>query len=226
MKVVASWSGGKESCFAVYKAVLQGYEVTHLVNFISREFRRVSFHGTRAHLISRQAEAIGIRVAQYSVPPDISLYEQRFKRAMSVLKRNGLEGMVFGDIYLEEHREWVERVCRELGIKPVLPLWGISPERVLTDFIQADFQAIVISAKADIFGEEWLGRKIDRSFLADLKTLSQGQEVDVCGEQGEFHTLVVDGPLFRKRIEVVWGARLQRNGYWFLDIPRCRVKLK
>lgn len=226
MKVVASWSGGKESCFAVYRAVLQGYEVTHLVNFISWEFRRVSFHGTRAHLISRQAEAIDIRVAQYSVPPDISLYEQRFKRAVSVLKRNGLEGMVFGDIYFEEHREWVERVCRELDIKPVLPLWGISPERVLTDFIQADFEAIVISAKADIFGEEWLGRKIDHSFLADLKTLSQGQEVDVCGELGEFHTLVVDGPLFRKRIEVVWGARLQRNGYWFLDIPRCRVKLK
>jgi len=226
MKVVASWSGGKESCFATHKAILQGYEVTHLVNFISREFRRVSFHGTRAGLLRRQTEAIGIPVVQYTVPPDMSLYERQFKRAVSRLKRKGAEGMVFGDIYIEEHREWVEGVCQELDIKPVLPLWGISPESVLTDFIEAGFEAIVVSTKASIFGEEWLGRKIDYSFMADLKALSQEHEVDVCGEQGEFHTLVIDGPLFRKRIEVVRGVRVQRNGYWFLDIPRCRVKPK
>jgi uncharacterized protein (TIGR00290 family) len=226
MKVVASWSGGKDSCFACYRARSQGHEVTHLVNFISREFRRVSFHGIRAGLISRQAEAIGISLAQYTVPPDMSLYEQRFKRALSTLKRQGLEGMVFGDIHLEEHREWVERVCGELGIKPVLPLWGISSERVLTDFIEAGFEAIVTSAKADIFGEEWLGRKIDHSAWAALKALSQERELDVCGENGEFHTLVVAGPLFRKRIEVVYGARVQRNGSWLLDIPRWRLRPK
>ena len=158
MRVIASWSGGKDSCFACYKALAQGHQVTHLVNFISQEFRRVSFHGTRARLIFRQAEAIGIPLAQYAVPPDMSLYEQRFKRAVSALKRNGLEGMVFGDIYLEEHREWGERVCRELDIRPLWPLWGMPPERVLTDFIETGFEAIVISAKADIFGEEWLAK--------------------------------------------------------------------
>ena len=226
MKVVASWSGGKDSCFACYKALAQGYEVSCLVNFISREFRRVSFHGTKAHLISRQAQAIGIPLVQYTVPPDMSLYEQTFKKAVSALRRNGVEGMVFGDIYLQEHRDWIERVCGELGITPLQPLWGMAPEYVLNSFIEAGFEAVVISAKADLFNEKWLGRRIDRGFLSDLKKLKQGKELDVCGEQGEYHTLVVDGPLFRKRVKVTYGSRVQRNGYWFLDIPRCRLELK
>ncbi len=226
MQVVASWSGGKDSCLACHKAVMQGYEVSHLVNFISREFRRVSFHGVRARLIFRQAQAMGIPLVQYTVPPDMSLYEQRFKQAVSVLKRRGVEGMVFGDIYLQEHREWVERVCSELGITPILPLWGIAPEHVLSEFIEAGFEAVVASANAGIFSEEWLGRRVDHSFMADLRRLSQGREIDVCGEQGEYHTLVVDGPVFRKRMCIVYGIKVQRDGYWFLDMPRCRLKPK
>ncbi len=226
MKVIASWSGGKDSCFACYRALTQGYEVSYLVNFISREFRRVSFHGTRARLISRQAQAIGIPLVQYTVPPNMSLYEQTFKKAVSALKRHGVEGMVFGDICLQEHRDWVERVCQELGITPLLPLWGVTPERVLSDFIKAGFEALIVSAKADFFDENWLGRRIDHSLLLDLKKLEQEKGVDVCGEQGEYHTFAVDGPLFRKRIQITCGVRVQRNGYWFLDIPRCRLKLK
>ena len=226
MKVIASWSGGKDGCFACYRALAQGYEVSYLVNFISREFRRVSFHGTRAHLIYRQAQAIGIPLAQYTVPRDLSLYEQTFKQAVSALKRNGVEGMVFGDISLQEHRDWIERVCGELGITPLLPLWGMTPELVLSDFIKAGFEAVITSVKADIFDEKWLGRRIDRSFQSDLKKLGQRIEFDICGEQGEYHTLVVDGPLFRKRVQVTYGVRVQRNGYWFLDIPRCRLEWK
>ena len=226
MQVIASWSGGKDSCFACYKALAQGYEVSYLVNFISREFRRVSFHGTRAHLISRQAQAIGIPLMQYTVLPDMSFYEQTFKKAVSALKRNGVEGMVFGDIYLQEHRDWIERVCGELGVTPLLPLWGMAPERVLSDFIEAGFEAVIISAKANIFDEKWLGRRIDHGLLFDLKKLGQGKELDVCGEQGEYHTFVVNGPLFWKRVQVTYGSRVQRDRHWFLDIPRCRLESK
>ncbi len=226
MKVIVSWSGGKDSCFACYAALARGYEVAHLVNFVSRQFGRVSFHGIRAHLIYRQAQAIGIPLVQHKVPPDMALYEQTFKQAVSALKRNGVEGMVFGDINLQEHRDWVERVCGELEITPLLPLWGMAPERVLSDFIERGFEAVIASAKADIFDEGWLGRRLDRSFLFDVKKLGQGKELDICGEQGEYHTLVVDGPLFRKRVQVTYGVRVQRHGYWFLDIPRCRLELK
>ena len=163
---------------------------------------------------------------QYTVSPDMSFYEQTFKKAVSTLKRNGVEGMVFGDIYLQEHRDWIERVCGELGITPLLPLWGIAPEQVLSDFIEAGFEAVVISAKADIFDEKWLGRRVDRSFPADLKKLAQEKELDVCGEHGEYHTFVVDGPLFRKRVQVTYGVRVQRNERWFLDTPRCRLELR
>lgn len=225
-EAISSWSGGKDSCFACYLALAQGYKVTHLVNFISREFRRVSFHGTRAHLIRRQAEVISIPLAQYAVPPDMSLYEQTFKKAVSALKRRGAEAMVFGDIYLQEHRDWVERVCAEIGLTPILPLWGRETEGLMKEFIEAGFEAVVISAKADIFGEEWLGRRIDHSFLTDVKHLAQTKDVDICGEKGEYHTVVLDGPLFGKRIRPTYGDRVQRDGYWFLDIPRSRVKSK
>lgn len=226
MKIIASWSGGKDSCFACHKALAEGHEVSYLVNFISREFRRVSFHGTRAHLISRQAQAIGIPLVQYTVPPDMSLYEQTFKKAVSSLKRNGIEGMVFGDIYLQEHKDWIERVCGELGITPLLPLWGMAPERILSDFIEAGFEAVIVSARSDIFDKKWLGQRIDHTSLLGLKKLAEEKGLDVCGEQGEYHTLVVAGPLFRKRLQVTYGDRVQRNGYWFLDIPRCRLELK
>jgi len=225
-KTVVSWSGGKDSCFACYLALTQGYEVTHLVNFISQEFRRVCFQGTGAHLISRQAEAIGIPLAQQAVPSDMGLYEETFKKAVSTLKRKGADSMVFGDIYTQEHRDWIERVCAEVGLTPILPLWGRAPERILEEFMEAGFAAVVISAKADIFGEEWLGRRVDRRFLGDLKRLAPRGEVDVCGERGEYHTVVLDGPLFSKRMEVSLGTRTLRNGYWFLDIPTCSLKPK
>jgi uncharacterized protein (TIGR00290 family) len=225
-RAISSWSGGKDSSFACYLAQRQGYEVTHLVNFISKEFRRVSFHGTRAHLISRQAGAVGISLAQYAVPPDMALYERTFKKAATALKRRGAQAMVFGDIYLQEHRDWVERVCGEIGLTPVLPLWGKDPEGLLREFIDAGFEAVVVSAKADVFSQDWLGRKIDYAFLVDLKHLAQGTEVDLCGEKGEYHTVVVDGPSFKQRLEVTLGDRVQRDGHWFLDVPRCRARLK
>ena len=223
-KAAASWSGGKDSCLACYKAISLGYEVTHLLNLVSRESRVVSYHGIRGRVIRRQAEAVGIPLLQYTVPADMSLYEQRFKTAVSALRRRGVEAVVFGDIYLQEHRDWVERVCGELGVTPVLPLWGIKPEDVLIDFTEAGFESVIVCARADIFDEAWLGRLVDRRCVSGLVSLCQKVGADVCGEHGEYHTLALNGPMFRRRLHVSQGAVAQRDGYRFLDLGRCFLR--
>ena len=210
--VLSSWSGGKDSCFACYEAMQKGYEVSYLVNFISEEYKRVRFHGTEAKLIKLQAEAIGIRLLQKETTADG--YERQFKDAVRGLTQSGINGMVFGDIYLQEHRDWVESVCGELNIEAIEPLWERRPEDILRDFIDKDFEAILISAKLDLFGEEWIGRRIDKEFLRFLKE----KNIDVCGENGEYHTLVTNGPIFKKRIKINSSVPIVRDNHRFLDI--------
>jgi len=226
MHVVTSWSGGKESCFACYKAMLDGFEVSHLLNFISKEERCMS-HGLDSKLMVAQSQAIGIPIVQREVTWDT--YEEGFKAAMRELKQMGVEGAVFGDIDIQEHKDWVDRVCGEVGVTPMEPLWGLNPKQILIDFIEEGFEAIVVNVKADLFGEEWLGRKLDRSFLEDLQKLRREHDFHICGESGEYHTLVIDGPIFEKRIRVLDGRRGLREGYWrfwLLDILRYEIEEK
>lgn len=217
MSYISSWSGGKDGCFACYLALSQGYKVSHLVNFISQEFKRVSFHGTESRLIQLQSQAIGIPLLQKETTRDG--YEAEFKEAVRSLLPDGIEGMVFGDIYLDEHKEWVERVCADLGIEAVEPLWGRSTEDILTDFIDAGFEALIVSARAELVDQGWLGKRVDKSFLDYLKA----RNIDLCGENGEYHTLVVSGPLFKRRIEVTESQTIKRDNYWFLDTIKYRL---
>ena len=214
---LASWSGGKDSCFACHLALAQGYKISHLVNFISQQYQRVSFHGTEKRLIQLQSQAIGIPVLQKETTPDG--YEAEFKEAVLALLPEGIKGMVFGDIYLDEHREWVERVCAELGIEAVEPLWGESTESVLSGFIEAGFEAIVVGAKAQLIDQEWVGRGVDIDFMNYLKS----KDIDLCGENGEYHTLVVNGPLFKRKIEITKSRIVKRDGYWFLDTVKYKL---
>ena len=211
MGYIASWSGGKDGCFACYEAICKDYDISYLVNFISQEYKRVSFHGTEAKLITLQAEAIDIPLLQKETTRNG--YEQEFKDAIRSLTPNGINGMVFGDIYLQEHKDWVERVCRGLGIEAIEPLWGKEPEKTLLDFIDRGFEAIIVSAKSNLFNEEWIGRKADREFLRYLKE----NNIDVCGENCEYHTFVTGGPLFKKKIKIDKSRSIMRDGYWFLD---------
>ena len=225
MKVISSWSGGKESCLATYKAVEKDYDVKYLLNFISKEYRRCCFHGIEARLMYLQGDSVGIPIVQKEVSPDMGEYEKEFKEAVTAFKNEGMEGMIFGDIYLEEHKEWIEGVCKDLDIHPIEPLWKIAPEKVIEEFIELGFQALVVSCKADLFGEEFLGRYVDWNLLDELKV----RNICPCGEKGEFHTFVVDGPLFRKRIEIKKSQKVLKKGFWehwFLDIQEWCVKEK
>ncbi len=211
MSYIASWSGGKDSCFACYEAILNGYDISYLVNFISKKHKRVSSHGTEAKLIRLQAEAIGIPLLQKETT--WNGYEQEFKESVKSLIPSGVEGMVFGDIYLQEHKDWTERVCRDLGIEAIQPLWGKNPEKIFLGFIDAGFEATIVSAKSDLLNEEWIGRKVNGEFLKYLKE----NNIDVCGENGEYHTFVTDGPLFKRKIKIIKSKSIMRDGYWFLD---------
>lgn len=223
--VIASWSGGKDSCLACYKAIKQGYKVKYLLNFISKKYKRGCFHGIEAKLMNLQAELIGIPLIQKEVSPDMKKYEQEFKEAVSKLKSKSIKAMVFGDIALEEHKAWIERVCEEIKIKSIEPLWKSEPIKITEEFIDLGFKSIVVSAKAKLFNKEWIGHQFDREFLDYLKS----KKIDICGENGEFHTFVVDGPVFKKRIEITKSQPVFKKGfwkYWFLDIQKWQVKNK
>jgi len=189
----------------------QGYKVSHLVNFISKEFQRVSFHGTEAKLIQLQSQAIVIPLLQKETTWDG--YEQEFKEAVRSLIPSGVKGMIFGDIYLQEHKDWVERICGDLGIEAVEPLWMKNLEEVLSGFIDAGFQAVIVSAKSQLIERDWIGHLVDRDFMMYLKE----RNIDVCGENGEYHTLVIDGPIFKKRIQLIQSKTIARDNHWFLD---------
>jgi uncharacterized protein (TIGR00290 family) len=201
----------------LYEAIDKGYEISHLVNFISKEFHRVSFHGTEARLIQLQSQAIGIPLLQKETTWDG--YEQEFKEAVRSLIPGGVEGMVFGDIYLQEHKDWVGRVCNDLGIEAIEPLWGKNTEEILSGFIEKGFEAVIVSAKSDLIDEDWIGRRVDKAFMEYLKR----KNIDICGENGEYHTLVTNGPIFKRQIQLIESKVISRDNYWFLDTIRYEL---
>ena len=219
-KVIVSWSGGKDSCLACYKAIKMGYNVSYLLNTISNEYKRVRFHGIKDTLLQKQAHAIDIPLLQIETTADS--YEQEFKEAVRGVLSEGIEGMVFGDIFLHM-REFADKICQELCIQAIEPLCGYNPEEILLDFINSGFEAVIVATQANLLGKEWLGRKLDKSFLKYIKRL---KNVDACGENGEFHSIVIDGPIFKQRIDIIKSHKILREGYWFLDIQEYQLITK
>ena len=219
-----SWSGGKDSCLACYQAMASGLEVRYLLNMITEDGRRSWTHGQSVELLQAQSQAIGIPLIQRQTT--MANYEAEFKEALLSLKLEGVTGGVFGGIDLEEHRQWIDRICGEVDIIPYLPLWGQAQEKILSSFIASGFEAVVVVAKANLFGEEWLGRKIDLDFLSYLTELRQRCGIQLCGEAGEYHTFVTDGPLFDQRIEILETNKVLREGRWFLEISKHELRSK
>ena len=219
-----SWSGGKDSCLACHRAAVNGLKVSCLLNMITEDGQRSWSHGQPAQLLQVQSQATGIPLVQRRTTQDN--YETEFKDTLRALKREGITVGVFGDIDFEEHRQWIDRVCSEGGIIPHLPLWGESQDKILRDFIGLGFEAIVVTTKAELLGEEWLGRRVDLDFIKQLGELRETKDITPCGEAGEYHTLVIDGPLFKKRIEIRETEKVLREGHWFLEILRCDLRPK
>jgi uncharacterized protein (TIGR00290 family) len=196
----------------------RGCEVSHLVNFISNDEKRVRFHGTNAELIKQQGAAMGIKVVQYET--DWDGYERDFKAGVRELVPTGVKGMIFGDIYLDVHREWVERVCGEIGIEALEPLWGRPTAEILDQFIQLGFEAIIVGLNTKYMDEKWVGRMVDNSFRDYLKA----NNIDPCGENGEYHTVVINGPIFSRRLSLTTGDVISKNEYRLLDIKDVNLE--
>ena len=223
-QVFTSWSGGKDSCLACYQAMTGGLKVRYLLNMITEDGRQSWTHGQSAELLKTQSQAIGIPLIQRRTT--MADYEDEFKEALLALKRDGITGGVFGDIDIEEHRQWIERVCEEVEIIHYSPLWGQAQEKVLSSFIASGFEAVVVTTKADLFSEEWVGRKIDLDFIRQLDKLIETNDFQLCGEAGEYHTFVIDGPLFNQRIEILETNKVLKEGHWFLEIVKYALKPK
>jgi diphthine-ammonia ligase len=221
MKLAASWSGGKDSVYACYRATKCNHEVEYLLNFISKAYQRCCFHGIEAGLMSAQARCVGIPMVQKEMSDDMEQYEIEFKEAANGLKAKGIAGMVFGDIYLDEHKQWVERVCGDIGMNAVEPLWKESTDKIVDEFIREGFTAVIVSCKKEL-GGDLIGRELDAGVMAELKKRGSC----VCGENGEYHTFVVDGPMFNKRVNITKSAPLLRERFWphwFLDIKEYEI---
>jgi diphthine-ammonia ligase len=212
VRVLCSWSGGKESCLACYQAMQEGHEVTSLLTVVTTTGNYTRSHRLSAELLMAQSQAVGIPL--YQRRASWNTYEREFTRALTSLKRKDIEGGIFGDLALDEHREWVERVCTKAGIVPLLPLWGMERKNLLRAFMTAGFEAIVVAVRNDIMDDHWLGRQIDEDFVAQMEK----RGIDVCGENGEYHTLVIDGPIFKRRIALGETKMSRRGTMTFLQV--------
>ncbi len=223
-QVFISWSGGKDSCLAGYLATIDGWEVRYLANTVTEDGQRSRSHGLPAEVLQLQSQAMGIPLVQQRTSWDN--YEVEFKKMLRAFRQEGIEGGVFGDIDFDAHRQWVERVCQEVDITPHLPLWGENQHKILRDFISLGFEAVVVATKADLFGEEWLGRRVDPDFIKHLDELRKTKDITLCGEAGEYHTLVTDGPLFKKRLEILDTRKVLKDEHWFLEILKTELRTK
>jgi len=223
-KVFTSWSGGKDSCFACYQAGVSGLKVNYLVNMITEDGKLSWTHGLSVEWLQMQSQALGIPLVQRRTT--MANYEAEFKDLLRALKQEGVNGGVFGDIDLEEHKQWIDRVCYEVDVTPHQPLWGQAQEKILKDFVSLGFEAVIVVAKADLFGQEWLGRKVDLDFLKLLDELKETKNITPSGEAGEYHTFVIDGPIFNQRLEIMETNKVLREGRWFLEILECALRSK
>ncbi len=206
---VINWSGGKDSALALYRLRQSGkYELHRLLTSVSEKYQRISMHGVRVDLLDKQAEAIGLPLVKMEVPdmPSMEIYERTMRKTLESIKAEGVSVSVFGDIFLEDLRAYREDKLSEIGLEADFPLWKIPTHQLIREFLDLGFQTIVTCVNEKYLDRSFAGRVIDDSFLADLPA-----GVDPCGENGEFHTFVFDGPIFSKPVSFSIGETVYRT---------------
>jgi diphthine-ammonia ligase len=222
LKVIVSWSGGKDSAYAYCLAKQQGHQVLSLFTMMMSE-EKSNFHMIPTGILDAQAEALGEKIIKKTT--SAQNYEKDFKALLTEYKTKGAEGIVTGDIYeVAGHEEgWLGRVCKEVGLTPVKPLWMGNTKQIYLDYLKTGFKATVVRTNREL-SLDWLGRVLDRKFYDDIQKLPG---VDPCGEGGEYHTVVTDGPGFTQRIELIETEKKRLdNGFGYLEIKKYQVTSK
>jgi uncharacterized protein (TIGR00290 family) len=210
-----SWSSGKDSAFALIEARQQGLaDVVGVLTTLNSAFDRVAMHGVRRELLQRQVVALGLPVIAVDLPWPCSNedYERLMAGAVGAVKGQGVAHMVFGDLFLGDIRAYRERQLAQVGMAAIFPLWGRDTARLAREMIDAGIVAHLVCIDPKQLPAGFAGRPFDHELLRDLPA-----NVDPCGENGEFHTIVTDGPMFAAPIEVVPGEVVERDGFVYAD---------
>lgn len=214
--ILMCWSGGKDSALAL-QAMLRdpAVRVAALLTTVTEGYERISMHGVRRALLEEQAGAIGLPLEQVRIPMQASnaSYEAAMRALLLRYQARGVSRVVFGDLFLEDIRRYREANLAALNMRGIFPLWLKDTRQLAREFIAAGFRAILVCVDPKQLDPSFCGRAFDASLLAELP-----DSVDPCGERGEFHTFVYDGPIFRRPVACVTGAVVQRDGFWFCDL--------
>ena len=215
-RILLSWSSGKDSAWALQALRMRSdIEVTGLLTTINEKFDRVAMHAVRLNLLRRQAESLGLplRLISLPFPCGNEVYEERFCAAIDSARKEGVDGVAFGDLFLTDVRLYREKLLNGIGIEPVFPLWGSPTDKLAQAMVDGGLRAWITCVDPRCLPSTFAGREFNRDFLEALP-----ETVDPCGENGEFHTFAFDGPMFKHPVECVVGESVERDGFIFTDL--------
>ena len=214
--VLMSWSGGKDSCLALYEIQkAKEYRVAALLTTITRDYDRISMHGVRRVLLERQAASLGLTLHEVFITKDATNqeYEAKTEEAFSAYREHGIDRVVFGDLFLEDIRAYRDQFLARHQMHGIYPVWLRDTTEFIKEFISLGFKAVITCVDGKVLDSSFAGMMIDENFLYALPP-----HVDPCGENGEFHTFVFDGPAFKEAVRCSIGERVERDSFWFCDL--------
>jgi uncharacterized protein (TIGR00290 family) len=220
-RVLVAWSGGKDSAMALYQLQKTGgYEISALLTTVTKDYDRISMHGVRRVLLEQQAVSLGYPLEQVLISKGASNeeYEAKMRETLEECLRAGVPAAAFGDIFLEDLRKYREENLSRIGIKAVFPIWKRDTTELAHTFVALGFKAVITCVDSKVLDKRFVGRLFDEQFISELPS-----DVDPCGENGEFHSFVYDGPIFRESLSYKLGKVVLRdNRFYFCDlIPLC-----
>lgn len=226
-KIIFNWSGGKDSAYCLNLLQQEKADILCLLTSVNEHYQRISMHGVRTEILEKQCQQIGLPLVKMMVPemPDMQVYEQAMTSVLSDLKSQGATTAAFGDIFLEDLRRYREEKLTQLNLKAIFPIWKIPTIELARSFIAKGFKSIITCIDNTVLDQSFAGRLFDESFLQDLPA-----NVDPCGENGEFHSFVFDGPVFKDAPVAFTKGELvlrsyanptdpgQQKGFWYCDL--------